>query len=263
MKISVVVNAHNNSELLEDTVDAIRTYCSDQILVVVDGSSWEWAKSLKSPASYLKGFNHNTFKSPYRNLTYGLMNAVEKWPDSDWYCYCENDVLFASNGFMLDLVEADKQNIWCLGTNITIADVKFPYLERIFGIDIQRSVYLLGCCAFYNGKFLRHLKKLDFFQKFLTYTNGFEKGFFPQYTGYDIGEHLYPTLADHYGGQVMQLSAWYSKWEKWDGDYRKYPIRWKPELTEDYPESSIMHPLKDVNHPIRKVHREKRKNGRV
>lgn len=264
MEISIVLNAHRDTELLKDTVDAIRTYCTNQILVVVDGTHWDWTKDLTVPASYLKGFPHNTFRSPYRNVAYGLMSALKKWPDSDWYCYCENDVLFASKEFSSDLAAADRENIWCLGTNVRIGEVKIPYLERILGLSFQKSFYVLGCCMFLSGKFVRRLHRDDFFKKLLTYTNGFENGFFPGYDGYDLSEHMYPTLADYYGGGVAQFSTWYSKWEKWDGDYRKYPIRWKPEISECYPETSILHPLKTVNHPIRQILREKRKkDGRV
>lgn len=253
MKIATILNAHGNTNLVSDTVDAIRTYSTKDILMVVDGAAWEsWGKNVQLPIHKLEGFYHNYPKAPYRNLTYGLNVASQKWPDHDWYCYCEYDVLFTSSAFQADLEKAAEDNVWCIGNDLRIANFKFPYLEMILDTEIKDSAYLLGCCVFYSGKFIRHLKTIGFFDKFLQMTNDFEKGYFPDYEqqgGYDFGEHLYPTLAKHYGGQVRQFACYHQVFNEWIGNFKKFPMRWKPEITleDNFCEASIIHPVKDTS----------------
>ncbi len=104
------------------------------------------------------------------------------------------------------------------------------------------------------------LQEINFFEKFLTLTSGFGNGFFPFYSGYDLSEHMYPTLCRHFGGNIGVFAS-YDK-NEWHGRGDIFPMRWRPEIdfeTENFPEASIFHPLKDLNHPIRVHHREKRK----
>jgi len=252
MKIATVLNAHGHTEMVQDTLDSIRTFVGNDILVVIDGASWnEWGEQLVVPAYKLKGFYHNYPKAPYRNLTLGLKTAVDLWPESDWFCYSEPDVLYTSDGFKKDLSAAQKQNVWCIGNDLRIADLKFPYLESMMNIKLKNSYYLLGCCVFYSGEFIRKLKEINFFDTFLTFTNEFTEGHFPDYAeqgGYDFGEHLYPTLANHLGGSVAQFAYWNQLLEQWGGQqFKKYPLRWKPEINWDdnFNEASILHPIKN------------------
>ena len=65
----------------------------------------------------------------------------------------------------------------------------------------------------------------------------------------------------HYGGQIRQLATYSQDTMMWSGNYRKYPIRFRPELTyedQHFLQASIMHPIKNVDDPIRKYHRSKR-----
>lgn len=262
MEIGVILNAHGKTELVSDTVDALRTYVSKDILMVVDGAAWDsWGKSVNLPVYKLNGFYHNHPKAPYRNLTYGLQQALEMWPANDWYCYTEYDVLFVSDDFKKNLKKAAEEKVWCIGNDYREGDFKFPYLESILNIKLERSCYLLGCCVFYHGDFLRKLKSIDFFNRFLGMTNDFEQGFFPGYEeqmGYDFGEHLYPTLANYYGGQVRQFGKWHHFFEDWVGD-RKMRMRWKPELSWDecMGNQSILHPVKE-NIDVRWFYQAKR-----
>ena len=109
---------------------------------------------------------------------------------------------------------------------------------------------------------MEKLAEMDFFSKLLNYTNCFSQGYFPKYDGWDFTEHLFPTLANNLGGKVYGLAGWHSDKSQWYGNYKKFPMRWKPELTikDNYPEASIMHPVKNTDHPLRRFHREKR-NG--
>jgi hypothetical protein len=125
------------------------------------------------------------------------------------------------------------------------------------------SNYLLGACVFHHRDFIQKLLDVDFFDKFLFYTNDFSQGFFPGYEeqgGYDFGEHLYPTLAAHYGGNIAELAKYVEREKKWHGYYEHFPVRFRPPLEslKLCENACIMHPVKNYNHPIRKYHRKKR-----
>lgn len=260
MKIAVILNVHNDTSLTLDTIDSIKTWVSNDILVVIDGVSWQnWGKNLEVPAFKLEGFKHGCPKSPYRNVTLGLKTAFKQWPKADWYCYCEGDVLFGSDCFKQDL-----QDAWVIGNDLRDGSRKFEFVEKLIGKNIERSKYLLGCCVFYHRNFLAHLTELDFFDKFLTLTNDFQEGFFPNYHGYDLAEHLYPTIAVACGGKAKRFAYWNDITNSWHGNFKKYPMRWQPQLEPDlglFSAASILHPLKDYNHPLRAFYREKRQRN--
>jgi hypothetical protein len=260
MEISVILNAHGDTPVVTDTIEAVQRWVTSNTLVVVDGASKDWYKE-DIPAHKLSGFWHNCPKSPYRNITLGLMEAYKKWPNSDWYCYMEYDVLFTSDNFKRHLLSVD-EDVWCIGNDSRHIQDKYDLspIEKISNMKFNCNKYLLGCCIFYKGTFIKRLQEINFFEKFLYYTNDFSNGFFPNYKGYDLAEHLYPTLAHHMGGKVAHFANWNQKKEEWEGNYKQYPMRWKPELeiSENFEEANIMHPLKSVDHPIRQYHKKKR-----
>jgi len=265
MKLATIINVHGNTELVQDTLDAVRTWVTEDVLLVVDGAKWdEWGAGLEVPAYKLRGFFHGVPKSPYRNVTLALMTAHQQWPKADWYCYSEYDVLFTSSAFKEDLASAADRGVWCIGNDLRTQNFKFPFLEKMLKTQFDESKYLLGCCVFHHGDFIRKLHSEGFFNKFLNWTNIFSQGHFPDYEeqgGYDVAEHLYPTLANHYGGKVEQFATWHHSHGMWQGNFRKYPMRWQPEIDpqqEDFPEASIVHPIKDLDHPIRQSNQVKR-----
>lgn len=256
MQMATIINAHANTELVQDTIESIQTYASKDCMMIVDSATWEnWGKNVELPIYKFEGFYHNFYRAPYRNLTLGLKTVLDKYPDHDWYCYCEPDVLFTSESFKKDLIQADQENVWCLGNDLRMFNHKFPYLEHIVGNEIINCRYFLGCCVFYSGKFLRLLKSINFFDKFLEKTNGFEKGYFPDCDGqkvYDFGECLYPSLVLHFGGELKQLAKWNEGFNHWSGTgYRKYPMRFRPEVEwgelNNLSEISIIHPSKKLD----------------
>lgn len=263
MKISCCLGTHGDTPTVLDTLDSINKYCTDEILVLIDGASWQnWGKYLNLPiGDKIEGFYHGLPKSPYRNLTLGLFNLVTKYPESDWYLYCEYDVLFGSSEFKDYLEQANKRNVYCLGNDFRVyGNIHLPFLNDFMGVDIKNYYYLIGCCVFHKGEFLRKLLNIDFFERFLLATNDFSNGFFPDYEGYDIGEHLYPTLANIMGGRVEEISGYELQYESWRGNYKKYPIRWKPDINinENFNDASIIHPIKSIKNPIRQFYRCKR-----
>jgi hypothetical protein len=266
MKIAVVLNTHEASEVFFDTLDSIRAYMSEDVLVVVDGFSWPKFKHVDMPAHKVEGFLHGHRKSPYRNVTLGLMKASQIWPDADWYCYLEYDCLVGSNAFLQDLKTCENLDVWCVGNTHEIGNRKFPFLEKIVKGEIKENHQLLGCCVFYNKKFIKKLLEEDFFERFLYFTNPFSKGFFPLYEyendTYDITEHIYPSLASHYGGKVGQFAGLFGT--IWKGNYPRYPMRFRPDFVEgeNFFEASILHPIKTIDHPLRDFYRRKRKNDR-
>lgn len=262
MEVTFVVNVHADPLTIIDSVDSIFTYGSSNILVLANGANWKDLSSLQVNVPKVKGLSHSVPRSPYRNVALGLKLIYEQWPKADWYCYTEYDTLFASERFKHNLKLAEDCGVWMLGTNGRIDDVQIPLVESLIGEKFRSVYYLLGCCLFFHKNLMERLNEISFFDRFLFLTNGFSNGDFPAYNGYDISEHMYPTLCRHFGGKVGVLSTWDEIKGEWHGAYQYFPMRWKPELdptTENFVEASILHPLKTVDHPIRKYHRERRR----
>jgi len=265
MEIAAVLNVHSNPDLIIDTLSSIFTHMTRNVLVVVDGVSWDDFKDVKLPAAKMCGFKHGVSKSPYRNVALGLYMMTERWPDADWYCYTEYDVLFTSSRFRHSLILADQMDVWMLGSDGHVDDKEMKLVESLVGGKLAKCYYLLGCCQFFHKKFIHKLKEINFFERFLSLTNEFPAGYFPNYEGYDISEHLYPTLARHFGGNIGVFATWDAEGDRWHGAHEYYPIRWRPELdpdTENFPKASIMHPIKEFLHPIREFHRKVRNGSR-
>jgi hypothetical protein len=263
MEISVLINVHSNYQLVMDTIDSIRHYMTDKILLLVDGASKEF-KATEFSVPKVNGFYHNVPKSPYRNMALGMQSLAELYPNSDWYVYLEYDCLVASNRFLKNIKLAEQQGIWMLGCDGHVDDNRMPLVEALIGESFRSVYYLLGACQFMHKDFIAKLQSIDFFEKFLVRTNGFDAGEFPGYDGYDINEHMYPSLARQFGGKVGVFASFDYDRSVWHGSHRVFPIRWKPELnpeTENFPEASILHPLKSYDHPIRAYHREQRKHA--
>jgi hypothetical protein len=266
MKISVLVNTHE-CDIFLDTIDSIRTYVSNDILTVVDAKNWDsWGENLPQDINAIKGFYHGYNKAPYKNYTYGLKKIYEKYPDSDWYCYCEPDVIFASDKFKKVLSEDD--SVWMYGNDLRYYDkIKFPFLENMLNIKFNITSYFLGCCLFFNKIFIKKLNEINFFDTFLKEVSIFKNGYFPdcdEQNVYDIGENLYPTLAFHLGGKLKQFACWNQTFNHWTGNFKEYPMRWRPELTfeDNYPEACILHPVKNTS-GLRQFHKTLRKRKNV
>lgn len=263
MKITAILNTHGVPEITLDTVDSIRHYMTERILVVVDGVAWDQYTDLNLPAYKLKGFNHNWYKSPYRNIFLGLLVAANQWLDeTDWFCYLEYDCLVGSSAFKKDLLEAEKEKIWCLGNDYRGKQtVDLSLLEKIVQGKFEEVVYLLGACIFYHKDFIKLCIEKEIFQRFLFYTNSFQKGFFPFYDAWCLAEHALPTIVKHLGGKIKQFAAYNQGTGVWGGNYRRYPMRFRPELEYNpdlFLQGAILHPIKRMDDPIRLYHKAKR-----
>jgi hypothetical protein len=266
MDITAIILTHGQLETTLDTIDSVLTYMTDKVLLVVDEVNWGMYATVECQASILKGFYHAYHRAPYRNVALGILNAVRQYPDSDWYCCLEYDCLIGSSSFKKDLQILDVNNVWCVGNDYRDKQtVEFPLIELMLNTKFKEIVYLLGACIFYHKNFIKKAMQENFFERFLYYTNDFKNGFFPNYEGkaaWDLTEHMMPTLAKHWGGDVRQFAKWSQNSGVWvQGNYRKYPIRWQPQLRfveEEYLQASIMHPIKDFANPIREFHRKKR-----
>jgi len=261
MEIATVLNAHSDIDLIRDAIDAISFHVTKNIIVVFDGAVWPKFKNEPIQAGKIEGFYHNVPKSPYRNVALGLQTLYDSFPNADWYCYTEADVLFGSDRFKHNLKMAEENGIWMLGNDGHVAKEALVLIQAMLEEPLKSSYYLLGCYMFFHKNFMKKLKEINFFERFLNMTNAFSEGFFPFYGGYDLSEHLYPTLCRHFGGNVG-VFAHYDETGKWHGAHEYFPARWRPELdpeTENFPNASIMHPLKSYDHPIRALHRERRK----
>lgn len=260
MDIAVVLNIHGKIDVVKDTIDSINFHGTNKIITIIDGAFWPQLKEESLDAAKVEGFYHNAPKAPYRNVALGLKTIFETYPNVNWYCYTEYDTLFTSERFKKNLELAENKKVWMMGNDGQIANEELPLIQAMFKNKFKNSYYLLGSCLFFHRDFLAELDKINFFDKFLNLTNSFKDGFFPYYKGYDLSEHLYPTLCRHLGGNIG-VFAHYDYDGTWHGSYKYFPIRWRPEIdpdTENFTEASIIHPLKDYSHPIRVQHREKR-----
>ena len=265
MKVATILNSHANTDLTISTVESIKRWVGPEMFVLIDGATWKtWGKDAKLGCPKLEGAYHNSPISPHRNLTIGLYTAMNTWPDADWFCMTEYDCYFGNDTFKEDLEDADKRGVWMAGTDYREENYDMSFLSQMLQTDIIGSKYLLGCCVFLNAKFVRKLAEINFFNTFLNWTNPFEQGFIPYFKGYSFVEHLFPTLADHYGGKVEGWAKWNSKLNCWEGNFKRYPMRFHPDLdsTADcFQEAAIMHPIKDLGHPFRSMYKRK-SNGK-
>ncbi len=260
MKLAVVLNIHDKLDVVRDTIDSIKTFATEDVITIIDGAFWPKLKDEPLQAGKVEGFYHNVHKAPYRNVALGLQTVSETFPDANWYCYTEYDALFTSERFKNNLRIAEEKNVWMMGNDGHVANEDLPLIQAMFKQKFKSSYYLLGSCLFFHNKFIQELKNIDFFNRFLNLTNSFKDGFFPYYKGYDLSEHLYPTICRHLGGNIG-VFAHYDYDGTWHGAYQYFPIRWRPEIDpnlENFPDPSIIHPLKTYSHPIRVLHREKR-----
>ena len=260
MKISTILNVHNQPDLVIDTLDSVLEYMTEDVLVIIDGASNEF-DNIDLPVHKMRGFKHGIAKSPYRNVALGLYSLYQLFPESDWYCYLEYDCLVTSTRFKDNLKMADERDVWMLGSDGHIDDKSIPVVESMIGGPFHSSYYLLGACQFFSQVFMRKLMEFQFFERFLNNTNSFGSDSMPGYSGYDVSEHLYPSLCRQFGGNIGVFSSWDAAEQEWHGSYKVFPIRWQPEInaeTESFEEASIIHPLKDLDHPIRKYHRKVR-----
>lgn len=264
MEIATLLNVHSHPDAILDTIDSIQTFVGDKILVLIDGAKWKEFEAVPLPVPKLEGFYHNKPKSPYRNVALGLSTLVDTY-DADWYLYCEYDVLFTSPRFRSNLKMAEEKGVWMLGNDGHVDDVNMPLIQALIGEPLKGAYYLLGCCQFFHRDYMDKLRSINFFDRLLNMTCSFTDGFFPYYNGYDLSEHMYPTLCRHFGGNVGVFAS-YDENGKWHGAYEYFPCRWRPELdfeTENFPDASIMHPLKTYDHPIRAHHRERREKWKT
>lgn len=265
MEIACVVSGHDDVRCTLDTVESVQTYVTPNVMLFLEETAWPQFRNASCSVPIVKGFRHRVPKSPYRNVALALSTLVETHPDVDWYCYCEYDVLFGSERFKHNLRMAEEKGVWMLGNDGRIDNAALPLVQAMLDKPIKSSYYLLGCCLFFHRHFMLKLKEIDFFDRFLMMTSGFEEGTFPLYLGWDVSEHLYPTLCRHFGGNVG-VFAHYDEEGTWHGAYRYFPVRWRPELdpeTESFPEASILHPLKSYDHPVRELHRKRREAWKV
>lgn len=259
MEIATILNIYAKPDVVLDTLESITHYMTDKVLVVVDGGSKVF-DNVVLPVPRIRGLPQNR-PTPFRNVALGLGNLAEMHPDADWYCYIDYDCLVTSERFKANLKMAEERGVWMLGNDGHIDDKYMPLINSLVGANLDHcNYYLIGACQFFHRNFIKKLLEIDFFDRFLHLTNSLDDTL-PGYHGYDLSEHMYPTLCRYFGGNIGVFATWYMG--KWHGSHRVFPIRWRPEIdpaTENYPEASIMHPLKSYDHPIRAHHRERRQN---
>ena len=268
--------------LTADTVDSLRAWVSDRILVLVDQAGWPNFQGFRIPPARIEpGFRHAFHRSPYRNAALGLQKAYSYWPDSDWFLYTEYDCLFTSDAFKLDLALASQSNAWCVGFDLRRFSTQLEVLEQLLDHGAFRySYYLLGCCQFLSNALISKLAESGFIDRLLDATSQFQSGYFPGYPRWAFEEELWPSIAVQFGASLYELACWKGidrQWQDritddpkviyaegddspWRGKHRTYLVRFSPEINplEHSYAVSIIHPVKQFENPIRIYHRGKR-----
>lgn len=250
MKIAVLLNCHAYPELVVDTLNSLKTWVSDDIAIMIDAAGWDNFSFIHWNNIVFKSLYHGFYKSPYRNITFGLKKIYEIFPDYDWYVYTEYDCLFTSKGYLDDIQNSNE--ISCYASDIRFGNLSLPLLDKIFGRPIHDYFTMLGCCVFYSGAFIKKLYEMSFYDKLLDNTINLTTGEFPGYDEYAFEESLYPTLVNALGGKVVELGAWRSG--KWTNN--KYMMRFKPgiDIKELSGDVSIVHPLKNIDNCLVRKH---------
>lgn len=281
MKIATVLSAHENSEVYRDTLESVRKYLSEDVVVLVDGFGWKQFRDEK--VDKIEGFRHGRSSAPVRNMALGLMGAWERWNSSaEWYCYIEYDCLVGSHEVHKHLAMADERGYWLLGNGLRESYGNMPDLDRLCGAPNIKLCSLLGCCLFFSARFMSELNRNDFFGRFLSYTNFFPyefKLYSDDLAGnyldhkkpsagrpvrplpvHDTNEFIYPSVAIHYGGTVQELAKWDVVNHTWEGNFIHYPMRFSPDLgvSDPFQEACVMHPIKEADNPIRAYHKSLR-----
>lgn len=281
MKIATILVAHENSEVYRDTLESVRTYLSEDVMVLIDGFARDQFKN--ENVDKIEGFRHGKSSAPVRNMALGLMEAWNRYGESvNWYCYIEYDCLIGSRDVLNHLAMAQERGYWLLGNDLRKIEGSIPELEKLCGSSGIKPHYFLGCCLFFNSRFMSKMCKDGFLTRLLEYTNFFPSDFnllskdpTDKHFGtcssrngsekkiviHDPSEFIYPSLAIHYGGSVKELASWDQITGRWGGNYLFYPMRFTPDLCADDPfqKACIMHPIKEANSPIRAYHRSLRK----
>ena len=269
MDIATITLAHDKIEVVADTLDSLHSYMSNKNLVVVDEAGWERCDWQSLKAVVEKGYYHNFRQGPYRNSALGIWRAAQLWPDVKWYCYFEYDALVLNEGYKKELAQAEKDGCLIVGNEYTTDEFDLPLLEKILTESVTKVYHLGGFCQFMHRDMVQGLMKRGFFERFLEATKGFENGYFPREKGKmpAFEEELWATLAGYLGGgpaSIRELAGWDGMFV-WDGgaseprynvshgDWRKFPMRFRPEIGADevFPETSLVHPVKDFDHPVR------------
>jgi len=259
MSIAVLVNTHGNEATTNDTLDSIHSYITSKTLTIIDGKC-DQDLHLISPK--IIGMPVANRQSPFKNAALGLSHLYNMYPDSNWFGYMDYDCLVGSSYILSTLDKAEQANLWVLGNDGRAEKRDLPMLDWILGEPIQCTYYMLGCCQFYHKKFLDKLYEIEFFDKFLTIMNCYDDDRVIGYNGYDLNEHMYPSLARHFGADVGVMASYFEG--QWHGSYMYYPMRFRPCLTmeDNFPTASILHPIKEFDNPIRELHRKKRHEHR-
>lgn len=249
MEIATIINVHNNPVMARDTIDSVRAFIGNKILLIVDEKGWSHYADFKHPDTTVKkGVYHGAKRSPYKNLSIAMMESYKLWPNVDWYMYIEFDVLIISPVFKEDLIDAMQRGVAAVGVNHCIksqSNDHWMVKEILYNQTEIVCHKLLGAVMCYSNRVIRSLVELDFFDDLLERTKAFKGHDFPDFTEYAVEEILFPSAASVFG-PVENFKGFVPRGNK-------YPVRFAPEVLphELSAEATIAHPIKDSNNLIR------------
>ena len=253
MDIVTIINAHNNPALLKNTIDSVRRWVTDKIIVVIDAAGWYLFSNFKCPENteLVKGVYHNCYRSPYKNIAIGLNYAYAKYPKADWYNYIESDVMYLNDLFKEDLrAKSDHTDLGFIQRTGKQGDQWL--VEKIFQKKLP-VYFMLGAIHFYSHSCISQLVGIDFFSKVLEETKQYSGAAFPNFSHYAVEEVIYPTASAVFGriGNLGNYDNTICK-SSYGNICERYAVRFTPEISEKEVTAftSIAHPLKNMQRRI-------------
>lgn len=244
MEVAVVMNVHGRVDVVRDTIDSIRTWMSNKIVIVVDQLGWEHFKDFEYPDTHVVcGLPHGKPKSPYKNFCVGFNEVYKKWPNVDWFCYTEYDMVVVSDQFREDLEFGTQNGISCMGRRYyKIGNRRKDHwmAMQILGNRDLPIYKMLGALMFFSRPCVEGLMKFNFFSEVLERSKDYQGTKFPGFCGFAVEEILFPSAAAAFG-PIHDLGSDLAG---------KYLVRpgWQPVgLEEIRPHTTFAHPIKKMD----------------
>lgn len=227
---SVSISTYGNYERTIKTIESIEKNITKNIIVICDKTGFN--QMGKMPCDLIRGVEHGKCFGAYRNQIIGIKNIYKKY-NSKWIFHIEWDVQINNNDILKEI-----DDFWFAGFDIRKWKQKWKILNKKIDINVEESVYSLGCFHIYNNDFIKILEQKNILNEILS-SGMFWKHEWADYKEYSADESILPSLCNAFGGKIKELGSWDKNINK-----EKYGVRYRPEWDSNEESLSVLHPLK-------------------
>jgi len=164
MKIVTALYTHYDDDMTLDTLDSIKTWMTEDVIVILDGANTHNYKERIKDTIIKVGLPHGSAKSTHKNMALSIDHLHSQWPDADWYCFIEPDVILLNDSYKKELNEG-----WVRGTDYRDNPWDLPLLNEIVEFEVPIGCYFIGCIQFLHNDFVKKLYEMDFFNRFARF----------------------------------------------------------------------------------------------